>query len=367
MNYSKIGTIEGIFLLCIGILNHTILYLPQSIFNVCSTASILNVVYICALFLIILLLFIKWYKPFIGHDILDISNYLGGKILKYISGLLFIVLCLLISSIMLRNFAEGIYTAYFSHIDIKLIIFFFAFIVFMAIKFGKISIVRSNTIITFIMIISLIILIVSIIPRIELSNMYPLLGNGINATFIEGIGNLYAFSGICIIFFISPMLKNPESLSKITIFTYCIVSSILFLVICSLLLSMPFLLNVNELSPIYLLSSTIQFSEFFQDPKSLFILIWILSIISFLSVLLMFIVIIIQKLFNFKDFSALSGTISSLLFIFALMPKNLSEIIFISSDIYKYIQIGIVFIYGFLILGLAYLKKHQELKEIKNE
>ena len=46
MNYSKVGTIEGIFLICIGILNHSILYLPQSIFNICGTASILNIIYI---------------------------------------------------------------------------------------------------------------------------------------------------------------------------------------------------------------------------------------------------------------------------------------------------------------------------------
>jgi len=197
--------------------------------------------------------------------------------------------------------------------------------------------------------------------------MYPLLGNGINATFIQGIGNLYAFSGICTIFFISPMLKNPESLNKITISAYCIVSFTLFLVISSFLLSLPFLLNVNELSPIYLLTKSIQLGEFFQNPKSLFILVWILSIVSFLSVFLMIIVIITQKLLNLKDFTALSGTVSSLLFIFALIPKSFYEIIFTSSGMYKYLQIGIVFIYGFGILSLAYLKKKKELKEIKNE
>lgn len=362
MNYSKIGTIEGIFLICIGILNYLILYLPQSIFNVCGSASIINIVYICAIFLLLLLLFMKCYKPFHGQDIIDISKYLGGKVLKNISGILFILFYFFITSIILRNFAEGIYTAYFSHIDIKLIIFIFTFIVFIAITFGKSSIIKSNTIITFAMIVSLIILIISIISNIEFSNMYPLLGNGIDATFIQGLGNLYAFSGICIIFFISPMLKNPESLNKITISAYCVVSSILFLLICSLLLSLPFLLNVNELSPIYLLTNSINFGEFFQNPKSLFILIWILSIISFLSVFLMIIVLIMQKLLNFKDFSALAGTVSSLLFIFTLIPKNFSKIIFVSSDIYRYLQISIVFVYSFLILGLAYLKKKKEIR-----
>ncbi len=371
MNYSKVGTIEGIFLICIGILNHSILYLPQSIFNICGTASILNIIYLSVIVLAFLCLFMKWYKYFRGQDIIDISKYLGGNILKNISGILFIIFYFIITSIMLRNFTEGIHTSYFHYIDLKIILFILLSIVFIANKFGKSSIIKCNTLITFLMIISLIILAVSVIPNIDISKMFPLLGNGIEATFIEGIGNLYAFSGICIIFFIAPMLRDPNSLNKITIISYSILSSILFLVIFILLLGLNFLLYVNELSPMYLLVRSIQFGKFFQNPESLFILIWILSIISFLCVFSMIIILIVQKLLNLKDSTALSGIVTNLIFIFALLPKNFSEIIFVSSKLYRTFQVCIVFIYSFSILGLAYLKrKHQDLnhlKEIKNE
>lgn len=362
MNYAKIGTIEGIFLICIGIFNHAILYLPHSIFDTCGTSSILNIIYISVIFLLFLILFIKCYTHFHGKDILDISKYLGGPILKFITGILFIIFYFTITSIMARNFTEGINIAYFPHINLKLIILTFFIIVFLANKFGKSSVIKCNTLITFIMIISLLILVLSLIPNISIDRMYPIFGNGINATFIQGLGNLYAFSGICMIFFISPMLADSNSLNKIVIISYFIISIILFLMISTLLLALNFLLNVNEVSPIYLLLKSIQFGNFIQNPELFFILTWILSIMSFLCVYSMLIILITQKLLNLKDSTALSAIVANLMFVFALLPKNFAEIVYVSSGIYKWLQISIVFIYSFIILILAHFKKEHQIQ-----
>lgn len=361
MNYSKIGSIEGIFLVCIGILNHAILYLPQSIFNICGTSSILNIIYISLILFLFLFIFIKCYKYFYGQDILDISKYLGGNILKYTTGILFLVFYFILISIMARNFAEGINLAYFTHVNLKLILLSFFIIVFFANTFGKSSIIKCNTIITFTIIISLLVLVISILPNISINKMYPIFGNGINATFIKGLGNLYAFSGICMIFFISPMLADSRSINKIAIVSYCIISIILFLVVSSLLLALSFLLKVNELSPIYLLLEATQFGNFFQNSESFFILIWILSIMSFLCVYSMLIILIFQKLLNFKDSTALSAIIANLIFVFALIPKNFAEIIHISSGILRYLQIIVVFVYSFAVIILACLKKKKKI------
>lgn len=369
MNYSKVGTIEGIFLICIGILNHAILYLPKSIFNVCGNASILNTIYISVILLIFLIIFIKLYKPFYGQDILDISKYLGGNILKVLTGLLFIAFYFIMTSIMLRNFAEGVNLAYFSQVNIKVVLCIFILGVYIGNKFGKSSIIKCNTIIFFFMIISFTLLIVSVVPNIELNRVFPIWGNGINSVFVQGIGNLYVFSGISIIFFISPMLRNPESLNKIVLISYCIISVILFLIVAVLLLALNFLLEVTELSPIYLLVKSVNFGKFFQNPESIFILVWILSIISFLCVFSMLIITIMQKLLNLQDSTALSGLIANLTFIFTLIPRNFSDIIFVVSNLYKWFQILLVFVYSFIVLGIAYFKKTKKSisKEVLNE
>lgn len=371
MNYSKVGTIEGILLICIGILNHTILYLPQIFFNQCSTGSTLNIVYITLIAFIFICIFMKLYKYFHGQDIVDISKYLGGNVLKYITGFLYISFFLIMTSAMIRNFAESVYTVYFSKIDFKIILLMFFIIIFFANKFGKTSIIRVNTIVAVLMLLSIVVLTISIFPNIDINKLFPILGNGSSSIFLKGIGNIYAFSGFCMLFFISPLLKEPGSLNKITVISFSIISTILFIVIVVLLLGFNFLLYVKELSPIYLLVRSIEYGNFFQNPEALFVLVWILSIISFASIFCMITIIIVQKLFNYKDYTALSGIVTNSIFVLSLLPRNFSDIIFLFSNFLQHFQIFMVFIYSFAILGLAYLKKKIEcshiLKEVQNE
>ena len=48
-------------------------------------------------------------------------------------------------------------------------------------------------------------------------NIYPILGNGINATFFSGFSNVFAFCGLAYLFFLPSKLRNPEKLTKISI------------------------------------------------------------------------------------------------------------------------------------------------------
>ena len=77
MNYSKIGTIEGICLIVIIIFNHIVLNLPQSITDSCGSSSVLNVLYISFFMFLLVLLIIRLFKNFQTQDILDIAEYLG--------------------------------------------------------------------------------------------------------------------------------------------------------------------------------------------------------------------------------------------------------------------------------------------------
>ena len=88
MNYAKLGNFEAICLILVLFVNHLVLNLPQMILDNSGTASVLNCIYILALVLIFAMLVIKLFKNFIGLDIIDISEYLGGKFLKILIGLL---------------------------------------------------------------------------------------------------------------------------------------------------------------------------------------------------------------------------------------------------------------------------------------
>ena len=90
MNSDKLNTIEATFLVIIVTLAHIILNLPNTILSSVGSSAIINVLYISFLTFMFFLIINKLFSPFPGKDILDISEYIGGKTLKIITNILFL-------------------------------------------------------------------------------------------------------------------------------------------------------------------------------------------------------------------------------------------------------------------------------------
>ena len=86
----KISTISAIMLTLSIVVSYITSSLPRTFINESKSATLLNIVYITAIVLFIILLFCKLLKKFPGLDLLDISSFLGGNILKNIVGSCFI-------------------------------------------------------------------------------------------------------------------------------------------------------------------------------------------------------------------------------------------------------------------------------------
>ena len=86
MNNIKLSNLESIGLVLIIIINHVILNFSKSIIANTGSASALNILFIGIIVLLFVQLLLFLFKHFSGQDILDVSQYLGGKILKVITG-----------------------------------------------------------------------------------------------------------------------------------------------------------------------------------------------------------------------------------------------------------------------------------------
>ena len=115
------------------IINHVILNFSKSIIANTGSASALNILFIGIIVLLFVQLLLFLFKHFSGQDILDVSQYLGGKILKVITGFLFITYFIVFTSILLRSFSENLKIIYLDKLPIIVIVIFFIF----AITFGN--------------------------------------------------------------------------------------------------------------------------------------------------------------------------------------------------------------------------------------
>lgn len=315
---------------------------------------------------IFLYIILKLFKNFSNSDIVDVAEYLGGKFLKIIIGTLFIAYFIVISATQLRNFCEILQLAYFPEVPISLLVILFLAIAVIANKFGNMSITRINLIVVPLVMINLLIAFFCISSRFVPERIFPILGYGINETFFSGLTNLFAFTGLSYIYFLQPLLKNSEKFKKISFIGMGISAIYLFLSITTLLFSFADVLSINEISPIYLLVRGADWGRFIQRPDSVFFLGWILCMMSYISITIMLVIVILKKLGNLNSKFPLAYPTSALIFIVAILPKGIAEIRFIENYVFKYFTLILLFVISFLVLALANIK-HNKLKSPNNE
>lgn len=361
------NNIEAVFLIIIVMLTHIILNLPNSIIISTGPAAVLNVIYISALTIIFFLVICKLFEPFENKDIIDISSFLGGKVLKIITTIIYSIYLIFVSSILILNFSQTLQLIYFQNSRTWSIILIFIIVSIIANKLGYNSVIRANAQIVPIVLISVVIIFCASVSKFEPQRMLPIIGYGINQTFISGASNVFAFGGLIYLFLIRPNLKQNKDYKKIGLIAITISALYLLVSVTSLSLMFPFILNGKEILSIYLSTRNIEFGKFFQRSDAIFIFIWISAFLAYLSVIIAYIVKMNKKTLEIKNPSILIYVVSLFIFVSALIPQNVAQIRFAEFVVYKYAALLVVFAYNFIILLLANLKMRKLNVQIKDK
>ena len=259
---SRLTNVEAIFTMVIITINRIILNQPQRIINSMGSSAILNVIYVSFLVIAFTIFIIILFNKFDNSDIIDVSAFVGGKILKFIVGILMIVYLILISSTALRIFVEMLHLTYYNYLDTIFIILFFIILCITVNFFGEHSIIKTNVIVSMIILLSFLITFLSATDDFIFQKIYPLLGYGGYNTFLVGISNISAFNGLFGLYFIKPLLLDPKSYKKVSIISIIIISLLLIISTVCLLLSLSDFVNINAISPIYRLIEKTDFGSF---------------------------------------------------------------------------------------------------------
>lgn len=357
MSKSKIGTIEAIMLVLTVVVTHTILSLPRELLISTNSATIINLIFVSIIAIFISYFIFRLFKKFPGCDIIDISELLGGKVLKTIIGTTFIFHFVVSSSILLRNFCESLKIIYFPMTNVAFIILLFIITMCTANRLDFSATLKTNLLILPLILASLIFLFFANMNKFVPQRMFPILGDGFYNTFVLGLSNIAAFGGIAYLYFLPPLLKEPEKIKKIYILSIGITAVYLILCVSTLLFMFSFFWDTNEITPLYNATRYIEFGSFFQRLEAIFLLFWILAFACHLSIVSQFAMNIFQKITNIQTTKPLIDICGLLFFGIALYPKNYAISTKFETNIYPYLVIGIVFFLGLSLLILANLNK----------
>ena len=355
MEKDKIGFGEALCILLIVALSHIILTFPKTILETQGSGSLLNIFYLTIVGFIFLTFFIKLYKNFNGKDILDISDFLGGKIFKFILGLIFIGYLLFIASLLVRNTSESFRTMYLQNTPIPYLIFALLVGAAYVNKLGTATTIKANLIIVPGIFIVLLLIFMASVSNFSAGRLFPIMGYGTKNIFVNGFSNLYMFGGTFFFLFIMPMLKKTEQFSKIAYSATAIYSITTFSTILALLLMFPLSISSGSNVPIYMQIREITLGNFIQRTDALFVIIWFITLLSYLSIIMNFITIIFKKITNIKDTFPISNCFLAILFGISLLYSNLIQVRTFQSKYYRILFL-IVLSSTFIILILANLK-----------
>lgn len=353
---SKVTFIEAVCLILIITINRIILNLPQLIMDTCGSSAILNVVYVSVIAIIFTGLIILLFKNFTGYDIVDASEFLGGKIFKNIIAIILFLYLVSISGILLRNFSEVLHILYYSKAPILYILLFFITVAIISNIAGERSIIKTNVIVTIILLLSLLIAFIATTPSMEIQRIFPILGYGAKQTFFNGLSSIFSFNGLVCIYFIMPMLSEKKDYKKISLISVILVAILLFISVGSLLLSIPFNPNMKEISPMLTIISKNNFGNFIQHPESLFMFTWILSIMTYINVIAMFAVRFSNKIFKVKNSNVFVLPVCIIILVIALIPTNILEAYSVERMLYSYLAFPLTFVAFPIIMIMANIK-----------
>jgi len=224
---------------------------------------------------------------------------------------------------------------------------------------GKKSILKANTLIVPLILSTLVFAFFGVKGKTDINRLFPIFGYDIKSTIFSGIEHVYIFSGITYLMFLMPYLKNKKDFLKVSIISISL--SILFMVFVStlLLLTIPFVIDSNEIISVYLLSRIIELGTFFQRLDGIIINLWILSIFSYLSINLMFILDILSKMTNLKETNRISFSVSAIIFSIIMLLNKKDIVSFLDISVYKYSILFLVFGFSICILIFANIKLKQ--------
>ena len=360
MTKSKIGTVEAIMLVLTIVVAHTMLSIPRNILVSTKSATLINLIFVSTLAILISYLIVKLLKNFAGLDIIDISEYLGGKVFKTIVGVIFILYFLVSSSILLRNFCESIKIIYYPMTDILFILALFILAICATNRLDFNASLKTNLLILPLVLASILFVFFANMNKFVPQRIFPIFGDGLYQTFVLGLGNLASFAGITFLYFLPPFLKEPEKMKKIALVSVGITSIYLILCVATLLFMFSFFINTNEIAPLYNATRYIELGSFFQRLESVFLLSWILVFACYLSIVSKFIMSIFKKLTNIETKKPLIDVFGLLILGISLIPKNYAISEKFETDIYPYLVLGITFFLGISILIFANLLKRKQ-------
>ena len=353
------GRWEAIFLLLNTICAQVFLNFPRIMAQEGLTAGWILVIYNSILVLLAFALIVKLFAKFEGKDILDISEGLGGNSARIAVGMLIVLYFIFAVSSVLREFGANMKKIAFPAQNIDFIFLFVLAVLVGGAYYGLEAIARFHMFMVPIIIAGFIIIAIAVTPYYDLGNLFPIGGKGAYSIYINGFNRISTFSALIILFFMTPFIKTHSNLKAVGFITIGMSAVFLSAATIIYLMVIPFPVAAENFIPIYQLAKLFEVARILERIESVFIIIWSVSVLLYLSTTFYFLVYIFKKTFKLDYYRPLIIPFAIIIISLSSLPKDLLGFIHASSKYFSDFSWVITFGMTIVVLVAANMLKRK--------
>lgn len=305
-------------------------------------------------------------KRFPNMDMSQIFEAVIGRFAGKVLILLFAAYFIFYASSSLREFIEMIKAYNLPYTPPSILIFGFISVCAIVAYFGLEGIARISGIFFIPVITAVVLIFLLASPRYDFNFIKPYWGYGLKETIVTGLLRSSDYDEVIILAFIINSIHGLKTFKKVG-YTSIIISGITFsLTILFTILSFTYSGGRENLSSLFELSRAIYFNRFVQRLESIFLFAWVISSLVSVSIAFYISISLYTKAFKIPYHRPLIFPFSFLLFMIALIPKNMSEVFQVNIHFIREYSCFFIYTIPILILLIAAIfRKRGELPDGK--
>jgi spore germination protein (amino acid permease) len=283
-----------------------------------------------------------------SQNIIQIAHQLTGKIVGTILGTAIFIFFLLLSSLLLRKFAESFILAILPRTPISVIMLFFLVLLMYAAFLGIETLSRVAWFFGPYLLIALLTILLFSLSQSSFQNLFPILGTGPGPILKSSLIHSSIFGEILLLGLIAPLIRERKKVFGVGIFSIIIAILINLVVTVTIILVFNFTTAEKIIFPIFQLARLINFGEFIQRVEAVFVFLWFFTAGIQLAGLFYGTIISFSETFNIKEYRPLIFPIAVIVLAISIIPPSMTDTIvlndFVLSNFYGIIAFGIPFL-----------------------
>lgn len=298
-------------------------------------------------------------KRFPGKDITEAFNLSVGRIPGFIFSFALLLFILTDTAMILREFAEVIKIYTLPLTPPSFVIGTLLFGTVIACFLGLETITRTARLSAYFLLAGYLIVVVLAINNYDFHNLFPILGYGLKKTLITGASRSTFYGEVIGLAIIASSLQGIDHIKKAGYISLILTGIIASLTLVTTLMALNYSTAEETTSRVYELAKLIHVGGFLQRLDPIFVLIWCLGTLIYISFMFYCTVSTYCKAFRIQDMRPSIIPAAVVLFTVSMIPNDLRSVVDISNTIK---QNGWIIIYGLPLLALiiAVLRKKKE-------